>query len=305
MIELEFTESMCEHAISYINSDDREMWLSIGMGIRDHFGDGGFQMWADWSSDSLKFNRKSCAATWKSFKKSGITIGTVIKLAQEQGYVLEKSEPISFELAEKRRMLRQLEEVYTMEVTAEAQAYAAKQANDIMQTCRFTTNDYLATKGFPDAKFTTMMDGEILAIPMFYSKEIVGVQKVYPLGRKEFLTGQKVVGTQYRFGNESARNHIVCEGFATGLTAWELLKDVDLCVHVCFTAYNACQMAKVMTKGLFIADNDESKTGEKYAKESGMRYWMPDTVGFDLNDEYLASTNKIQLKMKMRGALRG
>jgi putative DNA primase/helicase len=33
-----------------------------------------------------------------------------------------------------------------------------------------------------------------------------------------------------------------------------------------------------------IADNDESGTGERVAKESGLKYWMSDKVGEDFND---------------------
>jgi putative DNA primase/helicase len=33
-----------------------------------------------------------------------------------------------------------------------------------------------------------------------------------------------------------------------------------------------------------VADNDVSLTGERVAKETGLKYWMSDAVGEDFND---------------------
>jgi putative DNA primase/helicase len=46
-------------------------------------------------------------------------------------------------------------------------------------------------------------------------------------------------------------------------------------------------MVKVAAKcgpGYVVADNDESGTGERVAKQIGMPYWISDTAGEDFND---------------------
>jgi putative DNA primase/helicase len=40
-----------------------------------------------------------------------------------------------------------------------------------------------------------------------------------------------------------------------------------------------------------VADNDESGTGERVAKEIGWKYWMSDVVGEDANDTHVRLGN--------------
>ena len=44
------------------------------------------------------------------------------------------------------------------------------------------------------------------------------------------------------------------------------------------------KVAQGLPRGLVIADNDASKTGERTAQEVGWPYWMSDRVGEDGND---------------------
>jgi putative DNA primase/helicase len=55
-------------------------------------------------------------------------------------------------------------------------------------------------------------------------------------------------------------------------------------LHVCFSAGNMVKVAATLEPGLVIADNDESGTGERVAKEIGWPYWISDKVGEDAND---------------------
>ena len=58
-------------------------------------------------------------------------------------------------------------------------------------------------------------------------------------------------------------------------------------IHVCCSAGNMKKVASTIEgKGLVVADNDESGTGEKTAKEIGWDYWMSDVVGEDFNDAH-------------------
>ncbi len=74
-------------ALTYISSDSRDDWIQVGMAINDAFGDAGFDYWNEWSRTSDKYNHNSAVASWRSFKSgTGISIGSLIKLAKENGY---------------------------------------------------------------------------------------------------------------------------------------------------------------------------------------------------------------------------
>ena len=73
-------------ALYSINADDRDLWLQCGMAIKDHFGDSGRSLWDDWSRQSDKYNERDQDRTWKSFKRNGIGIGTLIYHAQQTGW---------------------------------------------------------------------------------------------------------------------------------------------------------------------------------------------------------------------------
>lgn len=74
-------------ALSYISAEDRDVWIRVGMAIFDYFGEQGFKYWDSWSRTSEKYNHIAALASWRSFKSNrGITIGTLIKLATENGY---------------------------------------------------------------------------------------------------------------------------------------------------------------------------------------------------------------------------
>ena len=50
--------------------------------------------------------------------------------------------------------------------------------------------------------------------------------------------------------------------------------------------------------GIVIADNDVSGAGEKAARLSGLKYWLSDTVGNDLNDDWCQSKMKTALNLQ-------
>ena len=59
-------------------------------------------------------------------------------------------------------------------------------------------------------------------------------------------------------------------------------------VVVCFSASNLVAVAdQIKGKRYIFADNDESKTGEKTAIQTGLPWTMSDTVGWDANDLHL------------------
>lgn len=151
---------------------------------------------------------------------------------------------------------------------------------------RVATQDYKAklyrTADNQWREVTAVREGDLL-IPMFdESGTLVNLQRIINAGgneNKRFLLGGKTSGLFFPLlGNGSV---VLCEGYATGASWHEATNDT---VVVCFSAGNLPNVAKIIPADLVAADNDESGTGEKYARATGLPYAMPPNKGEDWND---------------------
>ena len=145
---------------------------------------------------------------------------------------------------------------------------------------------YLQDKGFDQEQGNVWMrDGvPYLLIPMRVKNSLVGVQVIEEDGTKKFLYGQRTGGASFTIDNNGT--HFLVEGYATGLAVRAALKALKkhYTLHICFSAGNMLKIAATLPDGIVIADNDESGTGERVAKQIGWPYWMSDSVGEDFND---------------------
>jgi hypothetical protein len=80
------SSSAIEKMLAYIPSDDRDDWLMVAMGVKDELGDAGFSIWDRWSRSSSKYDEKDSIKTWESLKGSGVSFGSVVYMAQKNGY---------------------------------------------------------------------------------------------------------------------------------------------------------------------------------------------------------------------------
>ncbi|MCY1200462.1 hypothetical protein D9M72_118920 [compost metagenome] len=78
--------------LSYIPASDRETWWRVGMGIKAEFGQNGFDAWDTWSQTGTGYNLRDSKTVWRGFKKGGVGLGTVIKMAQDNGWKPEQRE---------------------------------------------------------------------------------------------------------------------------------------------------------------------------------------------------------------------
>ncbi len=80
--------SQAAEMLDYISSDcPRDDWLKIGMALRDEFGDAACTLFHQWSAKAGKrYNQSDCQAVWRSFTREGVTIGTLVYLAQQNGW---------------------------------------------------------------------------------------------------------------------------------------------------------------------------------------------------------------------------
>ena len=71
-------------ALGFItDAEDRGQWLKIGMALHAEFegSEEGLDLWSQWSRQSPKFNERDQRQKWKSFKRSGVGIGTLFDLS--------------------------------------------------------------------------------------------------------------------------------------------------------------------------------------------------------------------------------
>ena len=174
---------------------------------------------------------------------------------------------------------------------ADGQRKAAETAKWILDQCQHGKHDYLKAKGFPDEQgYIYVKDGiQLLAIPMWVGRNLVGVQLIDPSGQKKFLKGQRTSNAKFVFNNNGP--HYLCEGYATALSLRHILKSLKktYTIHVCFSAGNMVKVAEGLT-GFVIADHDKlnpqtgTRAGHEVVKKIGWPYWMSDTENEDLND---------------------
>jgi len=169
---------------------------------------------------------------------------------------------------------------------ARNQARAADRARQMLSQCEARKHAYTAAKGFPDEMLNVLKTdlGPLAVIPMWVNRQIVGAQTITEAGEKKFIFGQRSGGAEFIFANRGP--HILCEGYATALSARGALKNLKrpYTLHVCFSAGNMKKVSADLEGGIVLADNDASGTGERIAREIGWPYWMSDRIGEDAND---------------------
>jgi hypothetical protein len=73
-------------ALLYMRSDDRELWIRIGLALKT-IGDNGRALWLEWSATSEAFDPLNDAKTWDSFKPERTGYATVFAEAMRNGWI--------------------------------------------------------------------------------------------------------------------------------------------------------------------------------------------------------------------------
>lgn len=132
--------------LRYIPACDRATWVEVGMGIKAEFGADGWDAWDTWSQSGTGYNLRDAKAVWRSFRKGGTGIGSVIKLALDNGWKPEQKE-LSAE--DKRRFARE-QEARRKQRQAEVEADEAKLAkmrSQVATECAVIWAQHVATEG--------------------------------------------------------------------------------------------------------------------------------------------------------------
>jgi predicted P-loop ATPase len=80
-------------ALSSSRADDYEDWLAVGMALHSVGDDSLLSDWEHWSAQSGKHKPSDCQRKWRSFKKSGISLGTLGDMAKKDGWRSQRREP--------------------------------------------------------------------------------------------------------------------------------------------------------------------------------------------------------------------
>lgn len=73
-------------ALNHMPSDDRSLWVSVGMALKE-LGETGCGLWLDWSQKSVKYEAPEAARVWDSLRPQGTGYQAVFAEAQRQGWV--------------------------------------------------------------------------------------------------------------------------------------------------------------------------------------------------------------------------
>lgn len=276
-----------EAALQFICSDDRDVWVNMGMALQSEYGDAARDLWMDWSRQSDRFKEADARAVWRSFRGAGVSIASLFHEAKQNGWRDQGyQKPTDAQLAEQRRIAasRHTQEGQEREKQA---AEAARKADWILAQCKQEKHAYLHAKGFEELEglvYRPKDEQNLLCIPMYVSGKLVGLQMIDRFGEKKYLFGQVTSQAEFCIDSGLLRpTEFWVEGYASGLSLRACLHalKVRYRIHVTFSANNLKRMAH---SGFVIADNDASGTGLQAAQATGLPFWMPSVVGTDIND---------------------
>jgi phage/plasmid primase-like uncharacterized protein len=169
---------------------------------------------------------------------------------------------------------------------------ASLQADITLRSATLDNHAYLEIKGFPETRGLVLDDKLLIPMRNVVTNKLQGYQSIWwdmseRKYQKKMLHGMRAKNAVLFLGSRDLPECWFVEGFATGLSVRDALRSVGLpaSVVVCFSASNLVAVAdQIKGKRYIFADNDESKTGEKTAMQTGLPWTMADTVGWDAND---------------------
>jgi putative DNA primase/helicase len=276
-----------ESALQFISPIERDTWVQMGMALQSTYGDAANEIWMDWSRGADSFKESDARAVWRSFRGTGVSVATLFHEAKQNGWNdAGHQQPTRYQIEAQQRAAAERASKDGRERAKTAQV-AARKAKWILDQCQHEQHAYLQTKGYPKLQglvWRPDVETNLLCIPMYVAGNLCGVQMIDKHGVKKYLSGQITSQAQYCIdaGGVGASDWW-CEGYASGLSLRDCLSALQLRyrIHITFSAGNLKRMAH---SGFAVADNDLSGTGEAAAAATGLPYWMPLTVGADIND---------------------
>lgn len=288
-------------ALSYIDSEPRESWVTMAMCVKSEFGENGFDLWDQWSQTAGNYNEKAAISTWKSISISGkTTIGTLFYEAEKNGWSRGASNYVAYHFTPEAIAAREAQKQADVLEEAARHARGSARAKDVYATSApilsGSTHPYLAKKKVApegDVRIAGPSSGKnsgCLFVPARNAKdEIVAGQYIPEVGEKKavFECPLNSAGAFFTIpGKKDPGIIAIVEGYATGLTVHEAK---GWTVAVTFTSVNMPKAA-LEVKNKFGADktyyvlgdfdSNKEQAGQKAAKNAasaiGAKWICPD-----------------------------
>lgn len=278
-------------ALGFIDPEDSEQWIRVGMALYSELGEQGFDPWNAWSSFGSSYDSKNIKSRWKTFRKGyggrPVSIGTLIHYAMNSGFKFDESKKevsphIIQQRAERKKLLEieaQEEQKKVIQGYASAKNQAQQKWNNgvLCHSHPYLTkkdvmphNTKLGKWAYKDEDGTLCTEENALLVPLYKNGELVSMQGILPNGDKKLLYKGEKQAVYHDFG-ECTHTILLCEGWATGATLYEA---TQLYTLACIDAGNLQHVAKYIRKKyplcriVICADNDQykkSNTGLKSA----------------------------------------
>ena len=238
---------------------------------------------------SLKYGNPHDDSGWVKFYQDFASYGDMRNHDAIYRFWYEPRKRSHEEQTQIRYQIKQEKEAYE-----KRQKVMAKTARSIFAEAIPVPYDhpYLIRKKVSAHGIRATVDGRLL-IPAYDEHGILTtIQFIDANGHKQFLTGSRSAGCFYVIGNpQNDKCILLAEGYATAASAYEQTGSLTF---MAFSAGNLSRVAGIIrakhpeSEIIILADNDESKTGEKAATSAAeatnaLVVLMPE-VGTDAND---------------------
>lgn len=255
------TPELIRAALAHIPATlQRDDWARVGMAIQSEFPDDtGLGLFTDWSATADGFNVGEVRSTWRSFKAGAVKIGTLLRLAKENGFTLPKPDqapaaPSPEALAQRAREQAERNQVEQTQQQAK-HAHAAAESAALWDAATDTgTSPYLIRKGVQPYGVRFASNGGLLVPLRDGTGTLWNVQRIAPERAqygtdKLFTKGGRKSGLWHLVGgaagvlDEAPAVLLQAEGYAT---AASLHQATGYPVAVAFDAGNMPNVAKAL-----------------------------------------------------------
>jgi len=274
------TPELIRSALQYVSANlPRDEWARVGMAIKSEFPDDtGRDLFNEWSATADSYDAKATGATWRSIKAGGgVSIGTLLHLAKENGFTLPKADQAAStpdpetvaRLARERTERQQAEQVRQQAAHDQAAIEAAALWAQASET---GDSPYLTRKGVQPFGVRFAADGWLLVPVRDASGTLANVQRIDPFGTKLFLKGGRKSGLWHWCGDPAgAAVLLICEGYATGASTHEA---TGRPVAVAFDAGNLAHVAKALRSQypqalILVCGDDDLQTSARTGNNPG------------------------------------
>lgn len=261
-------------ALACIPADDRDLWVRVGMAIKDALPDeDGLALFDEWSQRGDAYDARAVRDTWRSFKPGRITVATLWHEAKARGYRPDRASTgeSPAERAAHTQAQAQRRTAEEAQYRARADAAAREAAHMWGDAAEAGASRYLERKrvGGHGVRYL----GELVLVPVRNAAdELVNLQRIAPDGTKRFLPGGRKSGCWHMLGDAAGAEVItITEGYATAASVHEA---TGRPAAVAFDAGNLAKVAQALrllhpAARLLIAGDDDRQTEERTGTNPG------------------------------------